>query len=174
MLHPLAPVRNDVLEERVASIMSVTRIGELGITSSRSTLSKNVMWMVYLRSMLRLLVTADVLSLPILVTLKMEAISSSEMSFLKRATRRNILKDCILGYICRLINSVALSPSLIIRYEQFYRWWPNTNIFHLWSLPFTNPIFWLQYVWQISVSLTSTWNFLFKISSCSNHIRSSL
>jgi hypothetical protein len=38
----------------------------------------------------RLLVTANVPSSPILVTLMMEALSSSEMSVLARATRRNI------------------------------------------------------------------------------------
>jgi hypothetical protein len=39
---------------------------------------------------LRLLVTADVRSSPILVTLMMEALRSSETSVLTRATRRNI------------------------------------------------------------------------------------
>jgi hypothetical protein len=41
-------------------------------------------------SVLRLLVTANVHSSPILVTMIMEAISSSETSVLIRATRRNI------------------------------------------------------------------------------------
>jgi hypothetical protein len=47
--------------------------------------------------MLRLLVTANVVSsLMILVTLMMEAIISSETSFLTRVIRRNIPEDVIL------------------------------------------------------------------------------
>jgi hypothetical protein len=63
MLRHVALVRADVSEEHIASIIRVTRIGELGTT---------------LASMLRFLVTAKVPGSTILVTLMMEAIHSSE------------------------------------------------------------------------------------------------
>jgi hypothetical protein len=61
MLRRVALVRIDVSEERSASIIKVTRVGE-----------------------------------PILVTLVMEALSSSETPVLTRATRRNIPEDVTL------------------------------------------------------------------------------
>jgi hypothetical protein len=88
----VAFVRTDVSEECITSIVKVIRIGELGtslaVTSNRST---------FLRSVLRLLVTAnDVPSSPILVTLMLNVMRSSETSVLTRVTRRNIQEDGIL------------------------------------------------------------------------------
>jgi hypothetical protein len=88
MLLRVALVRIDISEECGSSIMRVTRIGELGTTlaviSNRSALGIP----------LQLLVTANVVHSSLtLVILMMDAICSSEISVLTRATRRNICKD---------------------------------------------------------------------------------
>jgi hypothetical protein len=82
MLRRVAIVRTDVSEEFSAPIIRVTRIGELGttlaVTSNRRTLRRNTKSLIFLRSVRRLLVMANVPSPPILVALTKEALSSSE------------------------------------------------------------------------------------------------
>jgi hypothetical protein len=84
----MAVVRTGVSEERIGSIIRATRICELDI--------------VFLRSVLRLLVTANVVPIsPVFVTLMMEPLSSSKTSVLTRETRRHIPQDDILHSHCR-------------------------------------------------------------------------
>jgi hypothetical protein len=82
--------RCDVSEESAASIIRVTRIDELrsalAVTSNRRKLRRNDI----------LVVTANVPSTQIFVTLMMEAIHSTETLALTRATQRNISEDDIL------------------------------------------------------------------------------
>jgi hypothetical protein len=66
----VALVKTDVSEESSSSIIRVTRIGE-------------ILYIVFLRSVLRFLVTGNVPSSPILVILMIEALRSSETSVLQ-------------------------------------------------------------------------------------------
>jgi hypothetical protein len=79
MLHHMALVRTDVSEERIVSVIRVTRCD-----------------LVFVYSLLRLLVTANVVPSSPFLSLMMDAICSSKMSVLTRATRRNIPEDNIL------------------------------------------------------------------------------
>jgi hypothetical protein len=99
MLCRVALVRNEVSEEFRASIIRVIKVGETGtvlaVTSNRRTLRGNTLYffqyIIFLRRVDRLLFTAYVVpSSPLLVTLMMEALSSSETLVLTRATRYNI------------------------------------------------------------------------------------
>jgi hypothetical protein len=107
MLLLVAFVRTDVSEEHIASVTRVTIIGELrtklAVPNNRSMLRRST----------RFLITANVVPRsPIIVTLMMEAIHSSETSVLIRATRRYIPEDDILQMwtlICSCFDAVGVA-----------------------------------------------------------------
>jgi hypothetical protein len=84
----LALVITDVSEERIASIIRVKRIRQLGTLAVTSN---------FFRTVLRLLVIDNIVpSSPILVTLMMETTRPSATSVLTRATRCQTPEDDIL------------------------------------------------------------------------------
>jgi hypothetical protein len=87
MLYRVALLRTDDSEERSASIITVTRIGAVGTTLAVTSNARCE----------DILYTANVvLSSPILVSLVMEVLRSSQTSVLSTATLRNAPEDGIL------------------------------------------------------------------------------
>jgi hypothetical protein len=103
MLRRVVLVRTEVSEEISASTIRVTKISEVRISYTYIVIHNSEFHsgfpsnLEFLRSVRRLLVTASVVpSSPILVTLMMEVLRSSEALDLTRNKRRNILEDSFL------------------------------------------------------------------------------
>jgi hypothetical protein len=121
ILRRVALVITDVSEERSASIIRVTRTGELGATHGST----------FPRSMLRLLVPVNLFLARRFITLMMGAIRSSETSVLTRATRRNIPEDGFLQYPIYIpllpmratcpLNFILLQLLVLIILEEEYK-----------------------------------------------------
>jgi hypothetical protein len=101
MLCHMALVRTDVSKEHSASIIRVTRIGELGttlaVTSNQSMLQRN--------------------NSPILVTVMMEVICFSESSVLTRAIERNNPEDGFLQVLQGLKSKATCLPTCLASVE---------------------------------------------------------
>jgi hypothetical protein len=100
----VALVRTDVSKKCIAFIIGVTGISLLGTTLTVAS-----------TSMLLLLVTANVPSMPILVILLMEGICSSETSVLTRTKWCNIPEDGIFHsdiYLASAFDTIPREPAL--------------------------------------------------------------
>jgi hypothetical protein len=87
MLRRVALDRTDVSEERIASIIIITRIDEIGTT-----------YILFLRSILQLLLSVNVVPISLIIfNLMIEAIRSSQTSILTTVTRFNVPEDDILN-----------------------------------------------------------------------------
>jgi hypothetical protein len=105
MLSRVAPVRSEVSEQLSASFIRMTNISEQGTTLAVTS------------SVRRLLVTASVVPCsPILVTLMMEVVSSSETSVLTRDTLRNIPVDAILHFYSLFTKTFPYISLLLMTY----------------------------------------------------------
>jgi hypothetical protein len=86
---------------------------------------------VFLHSMCQLLITANVVpSSPIIITLMMKVLSSSEMSVLTRATGRNIPEDAIL-HSHRRENLKSYISKFCFKHEQCNIHWSTLYCYGL-------------------------------------------
>jgi hypothetical protein len=116
LLRHVALVKTDVSKEPSASITRVTRIGDIGrtlaVTSNRNT--SILEYVVFLRSVHRLLVTANVVPSSLILTLMMEALGYSETWVLTRATPRNIPEDTI--FIVTAVKTSNLTRDFMLAF----------------------------------------------------------
>jgi hypothetical protein len=106
----VAHVRTNVSKECITTIIRARGIGELGTLAVTTDACREY---VFLCSVRRLLVMANLVpSSPILVTLMMEELSSTETSVLTGATQRNNPEDGIIhSHCCDNLKSYLIYQS---------------------------------------------------------------